>query len=317
MKVFVTGATGFIGSAIVKELLNSGHDVIGLARSEASAKKLKDAGSRVQLGSISDLESLRRGASEADGVIHTAFYHAIDQIPFAQRMQVLLGGSPTGIVGRFLTTAAEADRRALDTLGRALRGKDRPLVGTFATLAMKPGRLAKESDAVDPTSAGGRRGGNESTMRELAALGVRSSIVRLPPLVHGSGDRGGFAPQLIQMARKKGASAYVGNGQNRWPAVHLLDVAQLFRLALEKGVAGTAYHGSAEEGIPFRDIADVIGQRVGVSTLNKPAAHFGFLAPFVPADNPTSSKVTQAQLGWNPSQPTLMEDLRGSTYFAS
>ncbi len=317
MKVFVTGATGFIGSAVVKELVSNGHEVIGLARSEASSKKLTELGARVHIGSIGDLDSLRRGAVEADGVIHTAYYHAIGQIPLGQRLRVLLGGNPAGIVGRFLSVAAEADRRALETLGMALSGEDRPLVAAFGTVALKAGRLATEGDQVDPNAAGMPRGGNEATMRTLASKGVRTSIIRIPIVVHGNGDRSGFLPLLIQTARKKKVSGFVGDGRNVWPTVHRLDLARLFRLALENGKAGGVYHGVGEEGIPFREIAEVIGKRVGVPVASKPANHFGFLAPFVPADNPATSIVTQHQLGWEPTHPTLMEDLASNIYFGS
>lgn len=321
MKVFVTGATGFIGSAVVQELLGAGHQVAGLARSDASAKALTAAGAKVCRGSIEDLDSLRRGAAEADGAIHTAFYHEITHMSLGTRLGVFLGGSPGGIVSRFLAAAVGADRRAIETLGEALAGPDRPLVAAFGTLAMKPGQLATEDEAVDPHSAGGPRGGTENTMLALASQGVRTSVIRLPPIVHGDGDRAGFAPRLIGIARKKGVSAYVGNGQNRWPAVHRLDAARLFRLALEKGVAGSRYHAVAEEGVPFRDIAEVIGKRVGVPVVSKPpkeaANLFSWLAPFLPVDNPASSKLTQQRLGWQPVQPGLMADLDEGSYFAA
>ena len=185
MHVFVTGATGLIGSAVVKELLNAGHQVTGLARSDASAKKLIAAGARVHRGNIEDLECLRSGAAAADGVIHTAFYHEIGHIPFGTRLRVLMGGAPGGIVTRFLSAALGMDRRALETMGRALAGPDRPLVATFGTLAMTPGKAATEDDPYDPNAAGGARGATEATMRMLASQGVRTSIIRLPPVVHG------------------------------------------------------------------------------------------------------------------------------------
>ncbi len=319
MLVFVTGATGFIGFAIVNELISAGHQVTGLARSDASAKKLYDAGAQVLRGDIEDLDILRRGAAAADGVIHTAFYHEITHMRLGTRLRVLLGGSPTGIVMRFLTAAHGADRRALETLGQSLRGADRPLVATFGTLAMTPGKFATEDNAYDANAAGAARGSTEATMRLLASQGVRTSIIRLPPMVHGESDRNGLVPQLIKIARKKGESAYVGDGLNRWPAVHKLDAARLFRLALEKGPAGAAYHGVAEEGIPFREIAEVIGERLKVPVVSKSPAEaakqFGFLSPFVPVDNPTSSKLTQERLGWRPTQPGVLSDLNHAGYF--
>ena len=291
----------------------------GLARSDASAKKLSDAGARVLRGDIEDLDILRQGATGSEGVIHTAFYHEITHLPLGRRLRVLLGGSPTGIVTRFLTAAVGADRRALETLGKSLRGPDRPLVAPFGTLAMTPGSFATEDRTYDPESAGAARGSTENTMRMLASQGVRTSIIRLPPVVHGESDRNGLVPQLIKIARKKRESAYVGDGSNRWPAVHKLDAARLFRLALEKGPAGAAYHGVAEEGIPFREIAATIGQQLKVpivsKSLEEAAKQFSFLSTFVPVDNPTSSALTQQRLGWAPSQPNLMSDLQRSGYF--
>jgi nucleoside-diphosphate-sugar epimerase len=319
MRVFVTGATGFLGFAIVKELIGSGHEVTGLARSDASAKKLTDAGAQVLRGDIEDLDILRQGAAAADGVIHTAFYHEITHMRLGTRLRVLLGGSPSGIVTRFLAAAIQADKSALETLGRSLSGADRPLVATFATIAMTAGKVATEDNAYDPKSAGAVRGSTENTMRMLASQGVRTSIIRLPPVVHGEGDRNGFIPFLIKNARKKGESAYLGEGSNRWPAVHKLDAARLFRLALESGPAGAAYHGVAEEGIPFRQIAEAIGKRLNVPVVSKSPAdaakQFGFLSPFIPVDNPTSSKLTIERLGWSPVQPGLFADLDRAGYF--
>jgi nucleoside-diphosphate-sugar epimerase len=321
MKVFVTGATGFIGSAIVKELIHAGHEVVGLARSEASAKSLIAVGARVLQGTIEDLDCLRRGAAAADGVIHTAFFHAFSHASVSMRLRVMFGGSPSSIVLRFMRAAVETDRRALETLGKALAGPDRPLVAAFGTMAMKPGRLATEEDTYDPHSVGALRGASEDTMRMLVSLGVRASVIRLPPVVHGEGDRAGFAPQLIQIARKKGESAYVGDGRNRWPAVHRLDAAHLFRLALEKGSAGATYHAVAEEGIPFQDIAEVIGRRLNVPVISRSlkevSGRFSWLASFVANDNPTSSKLTQEWLGWLPTQPGLIPDLDRSGYFGA
>lgn len=318
MRVFVTGATGFIGFAIVKELIGAGHQVTGLARSEASAKKLTDAGARVHLGSVEDLDCLRRAAAAADGAIYTAFYHKISHIPLGTRLRVLLGGLPSGIIQRFLAAAVATERRALETIGQSLSGTDRPLVAAFGTLAMKPGQLATEDQAYDPNFIGAARARTEDTLQRLASLGIRTSAIRLSPIVHGSGDHG-FAPRLIEIARKKKESGYIGDGHNRWPSVHRLDAARLFRLALEKGPAGGTYHGVAEEGIPFRDIANLIARRLNVPAVSKSPAEaakqFSFLGAFVGIDNPTSSKLTQERLGWRPTQPDLMSDLDRADYF--
>ena len=247
MRVFVTGATGFIGSAVVKELLDAGHQVTGLARSEASTERLTAVGAQVHRGAI-----------------HTAFFHEITHMSLGTRLRVMLGGSPSGIVSRYVSAAVGADRRALKTLGQAFAGSGRPLVAAFGTMGLRPVQFATEEDAPDPDSVGGPRGATKDTLRALASQDVRTSIIRLPPVVHGASDRAGFVPRLIGVARKKGASAYVGDGQNRWPAVHRLDAARLFRLALEVGIAGARYHAVAEEGIPFREIAEVIGRRLNV-----------------------------------------------------
>lgn len=318
MRVFVTGATGLVGFAVVKELIGAGHQVTGLARSDASAKKLTDAGAKVLRGDIEDLEVLRAGAAAADGVVHTAFYHEITHMRLGTRLRVMLGGSPSGIFGRFLKAALDADRRALETMGRALRGADRALVATFGTLSMKAGALATEDDAADPNSVGAARGATEATLRALAAEGVRTSAIRLAPVVHGEGDRNGFVPFLTKLASKKGESGYAGDGSNRWPSVHKLDAARLYRLALEKGTGGLAYHAVAEEGIPFREIAAAIGEGLKVPVVSKTPAeaakHFSFLGTFVPVDNPVSSQLTQERLGWRPTHPGLLQDL-ATTYF--
>jgi nucleoside-diphosphate-sugar epimerase len=319
MRVFVTGATGFIDSAVVRELIGAGHRVVGLARSDASAKSLLAAGAEVQRGSIEDLDSLRAGAAGADGAIHTAFFHAFGHASLATRLRVMFGGSPRGMVMRFVGAAVETDRRAIETLGNALAGPDRPLVVAFGTMAMKPGQLATEDDPYDPHSVGGPRGASEETMLAMASRGVRTSVIRLPPVVHGDGDRAGLVPQLIKIARKKGFSAHVGDGQNRWPAVHRLDAAHLFRLALEKGEPGARSHAVAEEGLPFREIAEVIGRRLNVPVVTRSpkeaAGLFSWLAPFVANDNPVSSQRTRERLGWQPSQIGLMADLERAAYF--
>jgi len=295
MRIFLTGATGFIGSAILPELINAGHQVVGLARSDASAKSLAAAGAQVHRGSIEDLDSLRSGASAADGVIHTAFNH--DFSKWAEN--------------------CENDRLAIEALGTALAGSNRPLVVTSGTgLVTRPdGRPAAEDDA--PTSTVPRIKSEEAA-NAMAARGVHVSVVRLPPSVHGDGDHG-FVPTLVRIAREKRAAAYVGEGSNRWPAVHRLDAAHLYRLVLEKGAAGARYHGVGEEGIPFRDIATVIGQRLNVPVVSKTpeeaAEHFGWFSHFAALDTPASSENTQKELGWRPTHVGLIADLRRGTYF--
>jgi nucleoside-diphosphate-sugar epimerase len=295
MKVFVTGATGFVGSAIVQELINAGHKVLGLARSDEAAKSLAAAGAEVHRGSLEDLESLSSGAAEADGVIHTAFIH--DFLNYAP--------------------AAEADRRAIETLGAALVGSDRPLVVTSGTLLLqRQGPLATEKDASIPSFP--RK--SEEAALAMASQGVRASVVRLPPSVHGDGDHG-FVPRLIGIAREKRVSVYPGEGLNRWPAVHRLDAAQLYRLALEKGSAGARYHGVADEGIPVRDIAGIIGRRLNLPVVSKStdeaADHFGWIAHFFGIDCPASSAQTQERLGWRPVHSALIPDLDQAHYFAT
>jgi nucleoside-diphosphate-sugar epimerase len=294
MRIFVTGATGFIGSAIVQELVNAGHQVIGLARSNAGAKSLTAAGVHVHRGDLQDLESLRSGATMSDGVIHTAFIH-----DFAN-----------------YGPAAESDRRAIETLGAALAGSDRRLIVTSGTLVVqRPGPLATEEGEPNPDFP--RK--SEEAALAMAARGVRVVVVRLPPSVHGEGDHG-FIPALIGIAREKGVSAYVGNGLNRWPAVHRLDAAHLYRLALEKGPIGARYHGVADEGVPARDIAEVIGRRLNVPVITKSreesSSHFGWIGHFFGMDSPASSAQTQERLGWHPVQPGLISDLDAEHYFA-
>jgi nucleoside-diphosphate-sugar epimerase len=324
MRIFVTGATGYIGSAVVRDLLKSGHQVTGLVRSAEAAAKLEAAGAKAQRGTIEDLDSLRRGAAAADGVIHTAFFHAFGQARLTTRLQVMLGGSPANIVQRFMTTAVEADRRAIETLGSALRGRERCLVTAFPTMAMAPNRQAVETDAADPTAAGGVRARSERAVLELATRSIRATVVRLPPSVHDE-TKQGLVTQLIAIARKKQISAYVGDGKNRWAAVHRLDAVYLFRLALESGEAGARYHAVAEEGIPVRDIADTIARYLSIKPISlspeEAPRHFGWLSPFVGADNPASSQATQDRLSWKPTHPRLMVDiataLRGTDSSAS
>ncbi len=293
MRVFVTGATGFIGTAVVRELIDAGHQVLGLARSDAAAKSLVAAGARVHRGSLENLESLRSGAAAADGVIHTAFIHDFSNYG----------------------PAAEADRRAIETLGGALAGSDRPLIVTSGTLLVqRQGSLATEEDAHNPSFP--RK--SEEEALTLAARGVRASVLRLPPSVHGNGDHG-FVPRLVGIAREKGISAFVGDGLNRWPAVHRLDAAHLYRLALEEGSTAARYHGVADEGVPTREIAEVIGRHLNVRVVSKSredaADHFGWIALFFGMDGPASSAQTQEQLGWRPVQCGLIADLNAAHYF--
>lgn len=323
MRVFVTGASGFVGSAVVSELIGAGHSVTALARSEETAKKLRAKGITPHLGNIDDLDSLRSAAAAADGVIHLAFMHGLSQIPLAKRLRVLFGGLPSSIVSRFLAVSAEADRQAINTLGAALKGSGRPFVTTFGAMGladstMRAARPATENDAPASGSPGIARAKTEELVEGWASLGVRATMIRLAPSVHGDDDTG-FVPQLIAAARKKGNSAYIGDGSNRWTAVHRSDAARLFRMALESGAAGARYHGVADESIPFRTIAEVIGRRldvpvVGISAEAAPK-QFSFLAPFIMADNPASSDLTRAQLGWQPKQPGLIADLEHGRYF--
>ncbi len=299
MRVFVTGATGFIGSAIVQELISSGHQVLGLARSDAGAKSLAAAGATVHRGSLNDLDSLKRGAAASEGVIHTAFIHDWKDISD-------------------YAAACETDRFAVEALGAALAESGRPFVVTSGTALLRPGRLGTEDDATDPSSAAALRIASEEAALSMASHGVRVSVVRLAPSVHGDG-KAGFVSVLIGIAREKGVSAYVGDGLNRWPAVHRLDAAHLFRLALEKASVGARFHGVADEGVSVRDIAQVIGRRLNVPVVAKSpedaAGHFGWFAHFAAIDNPASSTRTQERLGWRPTHPALISDLDGASYF--
>ena len=298
MRVFVTGATGWIGSAVVPELIEAGHQVTGLARSDASATALAVAGAEAQRGSLDDLDELRSAAAASDGVIHLAFKHE----------EAFSGDFPA---------ATAADRRVIKTLGAALEGSGRPLVIASGLAGHPSGALATEDDEPETQSIVGERMLAEQLVRSLASSGVRSSSVRLSPTVHGDGDHG-FVSVLVGIAPEKGVSGYIGEGQNRWPAVHRLDAARLFRLALEKAPAGSVLHGVAEEGVPVRVIAEAIGRQLDVPATSiapgQAGEHFGWLAGFVALDVRASNALTRERLGWEPTHPGLVEDIEQGRY---
>lgn len=324
MRVFVTGATGFIGGALIRDLIAHGHQVTGLARSDRSASVLRAAGAEPHQGSLHDLESLRRGAKAADGVVHLAFTFSLPELPLRRLLGVFLGGSPGRIPLRAVGALMQTDRLGIDALGAALEGSGRPLVTAFGVMGLaaageRASHPATEADAPNPKSPGYGRALNERAVEAWASRGVRASMVRLAPSVHGDGDTG-LVPQLIAAARKRREAIYVGDGENRWGGVHRQDAATLFRLALEKGTAGARYHGVADEGVPFRAIAGVIGRRLGApvrsATVAEASGQLGWLGPFVAVDNPASSVRTQADLGWRPAGPTLLQDIDRDSYFS-
>ena len=297
MRVFVTGASGHIGSPLVAELLQAGHEVVGLARSESSAAALEAAGAEVDRGDLDDLDGLAKAAASADGVVHLAFKH-----------EAMATGD--------YASAVAADLRALEVIGQALAGTGKPLVSTSGTLMVAGlGRTATEND----TRESGPRVDAENAVIALADRGVRPSVIRLPPTVHSSLDHHGFIPMLIGIARDKGVAGYVGDGANRWNAGHTLDAAHLYRLALESAPAGSRLHAVGDEGVPFREIAENIGRHLGVPAVSivpeDAAGHFGFLGPLVALDAPVSSALTQELLSWKPTHPGLIEDLDEGHYF--
>ena len=304
MRVFVTGASGWIGSAVVPELLGAGHDVVGLARSDASARKVEASGAVVHRGDIDDPDGLARAAADVDGVIHLGFQH-----------DVAFGGN--------FAAAAAADRRAVEAMGTALAGSDRPFVLASGLLGQAVGRTATEVDGLVPSpelraNPAGLRAATALFALSLRGVGVRSSVLRLPPTVHGDGDNG-FMATLIGIARQRGVAGYVGDGASRWPAVHRSDAARLARLAAESAPAGSVLHAVGDEGVPLREIAEAFGRHLGVPTASVAPAdaveHFAPLGHFVALDSPATAVVTRKLLGWEPTGPCLLEDLEQDHYY--
>jgi nucleoside-diphosphate-sugar epimerase len=287
MHIFVTGATGWVGSAIIADLIAAGHQVTGLSRTAEKAAALEASGARVLHGSLDDLDALSRAAAATDAVIHTAF----DFSNFA--------------------TGAQEDRRAIEAMGRALEGSDRPMLVTSGLAKLAPGRLATEADKPDPNFA--RQ--SEAAAQAVRARGVRIATVRLSPSVHGVGETHGFVPHLITLAQRTGVSAYIDEGANRWAGVHRLDAARLYRFALEQGVTETAYHAVADEGVPFRDIAAAIGRVLRLPVEARDREHFGWFADFAGGDMAASSERTRTLTGWEPTGPGLLSDIAKPAYY--
>ncbi|MBW8687496.1 SDR family oxidoreductase [Chitinophaga rhizophila] len=296
MRVFVTGATGFVGSAVVKELIGAGHEVLGLARSAASAEALMAAGAAVHHGSLEDLESLRQGAAASEAVIHTAFIHDFSKYE----------------------ENCETDRHVIEAIGAVLEGSRRPFIITSGTAVVSAERAITEDDLATATASAIPRVASEEAAAAIAARGVNASVLRLPPSVHGDGDHG-FVPALINIAREKGISAYIGDGNNRWPAVHRLDAARVYRLIIEKGEGQPVFHAIGDEGVPVKDIATAIGKGLGlpVGSISpaEAAAHFGWLGIFAGLDLRGSAAKTKTWLGWKPEHVGLIEDLEKGRYF--
>ena len=297
MRIFLTGATGFVGSAIIPELLAAGHQVLGLTRSDQGAAALTAAGAEPHHGTLEDLDRLRAGAAATDGTIHCGFVH--DFSDFAK--------------------SCETDRRAIAAMGSALAGTDRPFLVTSGVAGLAPGRLGTEEDV--PALDSSPRAASEGLALGYAAHGVRTGVIRLSPSTHGEGDHHGFLPINIRIAREKGFSAYIGDGANRWAGVHRLDAARLYRLALERGTAGARYHAVADEGVSTREIAEVIGRHLNLPVRSISAEeakdHFGWFAFFFGMDLAASSALTRERLGWQPTRPGLLADLDGELYFAN
>lgn len=297
MKIFVTGATGFVGSAVVAELTQARHQVVGLARNEEAKEKLTSMGAQTHEGDLEDLESLIAGVKSADAVIHTGFIH-----DFTKFKEV-----------------CEIDRKAIEAMGNALVGSNRPFIVTSGTLVVGPGKVITEDALPDYEHSLNPRIASELVVDELAKKGVNVSVVRLSPSVHGDGDHHGFVPMLIDLAKKSGVSAYIGKGENQWTAVHRLDAAVLYRLALESTVPGTRFHGVAEESITLKSIAEAIGSKLELPVVSKSGEeateHFKWFEHFVSINGPASATETRKQLNWHPDRPTLMQDLQGNVYF--
>jgi nucleoside-diphosphate-sugar epimerase len=304
MRIFVTGASGWIGSAVVPELLGAGYEVVGLARSEASAQQLEAAGALVQRGDLDDPDGLAKAAADSDGVIHLAFQH-----------EVAFGGN--------FPAAAAADRRAVEAMGAALADSDRPFVLASGVLGLSARRVATEDDGLVPgaevrANPAGLRSATALLTLSLRGTGVRSSVLRLPPTVHGDGDHG-FVATFVAIARQRGVAGYVGDGTNRWPAVHRSDAARLARLAVEAAPAGSVLHAVADEGVPFREIAEAMGRHLGVPAASVAPAdapeHFAPLGHFVGLDSPATAAITRELLAWEPTGPTLLKDLEQDHYY--
>jgi nucleoside-diphosphate-sugar epimerase len=306
MRIFVTGASGWIGSAVVPELLGAGHEVVGLARSDASAQRLEGAGATVQRGDLDDPEGLAKAAADSDGVVHLAFQH-----------EVAFGGN--------FAAAGAADRRAVEAMGAALADSDRPFVLASGVIGLTAGRVATENDGLVASpevraNPAGIRAATALLALSLRGIGVRSSVLRFAPTVHGDGDPG-FVATLVGIARQRGVAGYVGDGTNRWPAVHRSDAARLARLAVEAAPAGSVLHAVGDEGVPFREIAEAMGRHLDIPTKSMvpedAPEHFSFMAHFVALDSPVTATVTRELLGWEPTGPSLLEDLEHDHYYRS